>query len=103
MIKDCETHVMVNAVARAAEHPDTFNIPNIAERYSVQPGDYLKVAMESRDKGKPGERFWVKVKAIEELRIVALVANDLFFVPWKLDDQIMVAPEHIMDIVRAGE
>lgn len=92
---------LVNAVKRAAENPDTFHIPDIAERYAVQPGDSLKVAMEDSTGENPGERFWVTVVRFEDLRIIAAVDNPLVFVPFDLWEEIEIAPEHIMDIVRA--
>lgn len=90
---------LVNAVKRAAEHPDTFHIPNIAERHSIQPGDSLKVAMEDRTGENPSERFWVKVRRFDNLRIIAAVDNVLLFVPFELGELIEIAPEHIMDII----
>ncbi len=55
---------LIDGVKRAANHPDTFEVPTLAEKEAVIPGDFVKIGWEDPDvmPGQPnGERMWVEV------------------------------------------
>lgn len=68
----------VNAQEMKAKHPDTFEAPTTEELDAVQPGSYIKVCADHK------ERFWCRVtecvRNADGLTFTATVANDLVVV-----------------------
>jgi len=60
-------------------------------RPKADPGHLIKV-------GIRGERFWCKVRRVRtDGALVAVVDNDLLRSPWKVGDEIVVLPEHVLE------
>ncbi len=58
------TLTLIDGVKRHANHPDTFEVPTLAEKEAVVPGNYVKLGWEETElePGMPnGERMWVLV------------------------------------------
>ena len=48
--------------------------------------------------GVRAERFWAKVKRVrKDGALIAIVDNDLIKSPWKVGDEIVVLPEHVLE------
>lgn len=61
------------------------------KRLKVEPGVLIKV-------GVRAERFWAKVKRVrKDGALIAIVDNDLIKSPWKVGDEIVVLPEHVLE------
>ena len=61
------------------------------KRPKVEPGVLIKV-------GVRGERFWCKVRGVrKDGALVAIVDNELLKSPWKVGDEIVVLPEHVLE------
>ena len=79
-----------SAAERLRQH--TFEVRDKnRKRPKVEPGVLIKV-------GVRGERFWCKVKrARKDGAIVATVDNELLKSQWKVGDEIVVLPEHVLE------
>ena len=87
----------VDAVETHKLHPETFKIPSEKHKKQIQPGDFVKVCHN-------GERFWTKIKDINESKIIAFVDNDLICPqPFKYGDIIEFEHRHIYNIICKGE
>ena len=61
------------------------------KRPKVEPGVLIKV-------GVRGERFWCKVRGVrKDGALVAIVDNELLKSPWKVGDELVVLPEHVLE------
>ena len=80
----------MSAVERLRQH--TFEVRDKGRRRpKADPGHLIKV-------GIRGERFWSKVKRVRtDGALVAVVDNDLLRSPWKVGDEIVVLPEHVLE------
>ena len=57
----------------------------------MEPGLLIKV-------GVRGERFWCKVQRVrKDSALVAIVDNELLKSKWKVGDEIIVLPEHVLE------
>ena len=57
----------------------------------VEPGVLIKV-------GVRGERFWCKVQRVrKDGALLAIVDNELLKSPWKVGDELVVHPEHVLE------
>jgi hypothetical protein len=79
-----------SAVERLRQH--TFEVRDKGgRRPKADPGPLIKV-------GIRGERFWCKVRRVRtDGALVAVVDNDLLRSPWKVGDEIVVLPEHVLE------
>ena len=67
------------------------------KRPKVEPGVLIKV-------GVRGERFWCKVKRVrKDGALVAIVDNELLKSPWKVGDELIVLPEHVLETCDAHD
>lgn len=88
---------LIDAVARHAANPDTFDIPSSEEIADIKVDDYVKIGMEKRG---GGERFWVIVKEIKDDHFVGAVNNDLIYVDLELDAPIEFEAKNVLDILK---
>ena len=79
-----------SAAERLRQH--TFEVRDKnRKRPKVEPGVLIKV-------GVRGERFWCKVRGVrKDGALVAIVDNELLKSPWKVGDEIVVLPEHVLE------
>ena len=79
-----------SAAERLRQH--TFEVRDRNRRRpKVEPGVLIKV-------GVRGERFWCKVRGVrKDGALVAIVDNELLKSPWKVGDEIVVLPEHVLE------
>ena len=62
------------------------------KRPKVEPGVLIKV-------GVRGERFWCKVQRVrKDGALVAIVDNELIKSPWKVGHELVVLPEHVLEM-----
>lgn len=77
-------------------HPDTFRTPSQQAASCLQPGDFVKVAID-------GERFWVEVSVAGRNAgsYIGIVANDLITTDCgvTLGDEIELSWRNIYDIL----
>ena len=96
-----------DGVARNAEYPDSFDIPEQADRDGVLPGDHVKLMFEMRRArpGEPGaERMWVAVTGLRKHGFEGRLLNFPVFVGGLYpDDIVRFEAKHIIDIVFADE
>ena len=89
---------LIDGVARNAENPDTFAIPSLEERKSVQAGDYVKLGFECEDEELGGERMWVEVTTTGE-KLTGTVGNDPIVIPeLKFGDEVRFEHRHIIGL-----
>ena len=61
------------------------------KRPKVEPGVFIRV-------GVRGERFWCKVQRVRrDGALVVIVDNELLKSPWKVGDELVVLPEHVLE------
>lgn len=65
---------LVDVERVAAEHPDTFHIPNRGMRERLRPGDLVKLHFQN-DEGHV-ERMWVETRAVGLLGYEGILDND---------------------------
>ena len=96
--------VIVNAEERAAQHPDTLEIPPREIRQGRRVGDTVKVILEvpagAPARSHSAERPWFIIKEVREgPRYVGALANELVvFTELKMDDLVEFGPENIIAI-----
>lgn len=101
--------VLVSAEERAAAAPSTFQLPPLAVRRSLSPGDGAKLLfdIETRENGRVVDRgvdrMWVIVKSRTENGYIGVLDND----PGAAEnlmlrerDSVAFGPEHVADIDR---
>lgn len=89
-------YALRNIETAAAEHPDTFIIPSLEVRTSVQVGQCVKVHIDSN--GGPVERVWVQVVKPITGGYECTLANDPISVPLSFGDTINIKYHHIASI-----
>jgi hypothetical protein len=95
---------LVSAEESHAENPETFWIPDKADRDSLQPGDIAKVIFKTyTGDGFTGERIWVKVTGRIGNKYIGKLDNIPFIIANKLGDRVCFRAEHVIDIHRKGE
>jgi hypothetical protein len=101
--------VLLSAEEQNAAHPDTFQIPPLKKRETLQPGDSAKLLfdIETKENGqvidRGVDRMWVIVKSHSESGYVGILDNN----PGTAEnlnlhegDTIQFGPEHVADIDR---
>jgi len=81
------------------QHPTTFEAPSLSELSGLRVGQFIKVCTE-------GERFWVKLEAIEEDKLFGRVDNELVFTErhgLRYNDKVTVQKRHVYDVLKEGE
>lgn len=68
-------YTLIDGWERNAEHPDTFEIPTMAEAGRVTVGDYVKLGFEYEGEEFAGERMWVEVTGIGNGGFEGTLAN----------------------------
>lgn len=89
-----------DAEERNKQHPDTFPIPTLDDRNSLEKGQIVKLMFAINTNGEiQVERMWVIVKNIEGTRYSGILDND----PYSTDSfgagtHVQFGPEHVIQI-----
>jgi hypothetical protein len=86
-----------------ARNPDTFWIPDKADRDSLQPGDAAKVMFKTYTSDIGAERIWAEVTGRVGHKYIGKLVNDPFIIAGKYGDRVYFRAEHVIDIVRKSE
>lgn len=90
--------ILINAVQRNREHPDTFWLPAEEIRQALQIGQLAKIGLEI---AHTGERFWVILTRVERgenvPRYWGRVDNDLRVFFDEPDYEIAFGPHNVLD------
>lgn len=97
LFEDYDVYGFLDAQERHKRHPETFEVPDHADLYSIKKGDFVKVCIGN-------ERFWTVITRISKGGIItATVDNDLvlphFF---KYKDEIMFNRDNILNIIKSS-
>ena len=96
---------------RHSENPSTFEIPDLAVRQILQPGDFAKlifrIALDDNDDGEAVERMWVIVRERRDGGYVGMLDNLPTLISeddalW-LGTELPFDPRHIIDVARATQ
>jgi hypothetical protein len=95
--KRMQTVTLLDAVAQSKLHPDTFHIPDNAERNRVQPGDHVRLTFLSP--GLNDERMWVLVtKVTAPGEYIGRLDSNPVAVPMKSGQRVVFGANNILDI-----
>jgi len=110
---------LMDGIKSNQENPDTFDIPSVTQKKSLEIGDFVKLGFLERpttynknDTG--GERMWLKVTEIQrvhrrgkyiqgEFRAKGTLDNDPVFMPLKHGEVVQFQQYHILDILKKQE
>ncbi|SIT56316.1 conserved hypothetical protein [Mesorhizobium prunaredense] len=106
---DVEHWQLQSGIVRNELYPDTFHIPEEAQRRNLKVGDVVKVMFEYAypdewdiEERMEGERMWVKIVAIKGPYFVATLDNtpictaDWHELEW--GSEVVFLPEHVIEI-----
>ncbi len=86
-----------SAQGMAQMHPDTFEVASIDRlREVVKPGVYAKVCITNGDCG--GERIWTTVVEVDDVTVIATLANDPFGLNAEHGDLLTYKLQHIYNV-----
>jgi hypothetical protein len=94
---------LMSAEERHAQNPETFWIPDLADRNSLQPGDVAKVIFITYTGDVSGERIWILVTGRVGDRYTGTLDNEPFIIAGKYGDHVIFRAEHVIDIIRKDE
>lgn len=99
------TYQLADAEVRHAESPETFEIPDVAERESLDAGDWVKLVFEISDGNRTEvERMWVKVTGRQDDSFQGLLDNDPYCTDeLKAGEAVTFAARHVIQIKRANK
>lgn len=89
------------------EHPETFHIPDLGERQSLEPGDFAQLVFEIDNNDGPDERMWAIVREIVAGGYIGMLNNEPATITE--NDELWVGTEfafeyrHIIDCRPANE
>ncbi len=83
---------LVDCRLRNLQHPLTFHIPTLEQIEALQPGDFVKLIFEDR------ERMWVKITSREGDEFTGVLNNDPVIVDMKCGDKVLFYSRHIASI-----
>jgi hypothetical protein len=86
-----------------AQSPETFWIPDRADRDSLQPGDVAKVIFKTYTGDVSGERIWIEVTGRVGDKYTGRLGNKPFIIAGKYGDRVYFRAEHVIDIIRKDE
>jgi hypothetical protein len=58
------------------DHPETFYLPDLAERQNLQPGDFVQLIFEIDNDDGPDERMWAIVREIVAGGYIGMLNNE---------------------------
>ena len=98
-----KNYTLLDAEKQNAKYPDTFEIPDLADRLAIPVGQWAKLCFESAD---GGERMWVKVTVIrtdaDGTTYTGTLDNEPVVIPrLRLHDEVTFSPQHVLDIMGA--
>lgn len=108
---DLDGFDLESAEARAAEYPDSFEIPDRDEREALEVGEHAKLLMrfilDDPEEPEAGERIWVVVSERTDDGYLGLLANCPACLEendelW-LGSEISFHAEHIIDIMESSD
>ncbi len=102
---------LINGEKRAEENPETFKIPSLYDRSTLQVGDFAKLIFTDDDpnihKTEHAERMWVKVTKVVRMpgggsppHYFGTLDNYPLFVNAKFGDTCVFYTEHVIDLRR---
>mgnify|MGYP000874287820 CR=1 FL=1 len=92
-----------DAEERNQEYPDSFQIPSLEERSSLNSMDFAKLLFHERESGIT-ERMWVLVHDNDDGSYKGeLNNNPLFMTAIQCGDSVKFLPKHIIDTIRVGD
>lgn len=90
-----------NGEAMHRQHPDTFAMPQRAEREALLPGDYAKVVFLANGEG---ERMWVEIGTTDADAATpyegSLANQPIVHTELAMGDLVQFGPEHVIQIMR---
>jgi hypothetical protein len=87
-----------SGVERNQTYPDTFWIPDDAEKEAIEPGVGVKLMFKMKDGW--GERMWVETVAITKRDIVGVLRNQPLGIPrLQPGDKVKFSRDHVIDIM----
>jgi len=88
---------LIDGEKRQDEHPETFVIPPLWVRHSVDAGDVVKVGFELQGTG--AERMWVRVTRVTDNGTYeGELDNHPAILPMDYGDAVAFGPENILDV-----
>ena len=96
------TYQLADAEARHAASPETFEIPGVAERESLDVGDWVKLVFEISDGSRTEvERMWVEITGRQEDSFQGLLDNDPYCTDeLKSGEPVTFGARHVIQIKR---
>jgi uncharacterized protein YegJ (DUF2314 family) len=93
---------LANTEERNAQSNGRFELPDLRDRQTLQPGDYAKVIFEAVAPWGPGERMWVKVEILfDNGRYLGTLSNTPIAVTeLNAGDKVEFGSENICEIMR---
>lgn len=92
---------MIDGVEMNRQFPDTFQIPDEADRCSLSVGDFAKIGLTCAE---GGERFWVKIARIEGEKDAPIyfgaVDNHLVVFDIPVGEEIEFDADHVLQIIK---
>lgn len=77
------------------QYPETFEIPDAADKRWLEPGDFVKLMWAVRR--SPGERMWVEILQRKGDRVVGRLSNEPLFAHMNAGDTIKFHIDQIID------
>jgi uncharacterized protein YegJ (DUF2314 family) len=97
---DADGWQLESGVARHAEAPDTFEMPDVSIRSRLVPGCDAKLifTLQGRD-GLQVERMWVRITGYTDAGYLGVLNNEprTAGAPIALSEQVEFGPDHIID------
>lgn len=101
-------YVIEDGEELARQHPQTFEIPPLADRARLARGDLAKLVFKPTRKRDLTERIWVEVTDVHRLGYSTFYRGRLMNGPIAVDtglaggDELAFEPRHVIDILRSG-
>lgn len=93
-------YTLIDGVERNDDNPDTFYIPSVKDKETVNFGTLVKLGFETDDCEEcGGERMWVVVTQKTEGGFVGTLNNHPVFLDLKFGDVVHFESKNIIDIV----
>ena len=95
-------YTLDSAVDTHNEFPDTFEIPQEADRRSLRPGDFAKLMFRFKASTEvPVERMWVKVEEVRPESYLGVLDNEPYFTKEiRLGLRLEFSPDDVIQIRR---
>lgn len=92
-------YTLLDAEQQNAEHPETFWIPEKADRQSLKPGQIVKCIFQGTKQKNPTERMWVIVhEVLPDGSYRGELNNHPTFIHAKAGDAVIFSAKHVIQI-----